>query len=87
MHKIDIVVDTRERALYDDIVRLLSLQKAPAKKLESVEIHFKTLELGDIKVVLSENDTVVRELSMERKTPLNLARTPWEWLMWCAVFC
>ena len=68
MHKIAIVVDTRERALYDDIVRLLSLQKASAKKLESVEIHFKTLELGDIKVVLSDNDTVVRELSMERKT-------------------
>jgi len=68
MHKIVLVVDIRERALYDGILRLLSLQKTPSKNLESVEVHFKSLELGDIKVVLYDNDTVVRELSMERKT-------------------
>jgi len=68
MHTIVLVVDIREKALHDGITRLLSLQKTSSKHLESVVVHFKPLELGDVQVVLYENDTIVRELSLERKT-------------------
>ena len=68
MFRILLLLDTRERALYDCIVGLLAVQKTSSKTLESMELQFKTLELGDIKVVLSKDDTVLREIVIERKT-------------------
>jgi len=59
-----IVVDTREKPLYNNIMQLLAQQT----KAANVRVEVKSLELGDVKLVLSKQDTVLRELVFERKT-------------------
>ena len=57
-----ITVDSHEKALYDSMV---------AQNLEQglgFEVKFGPLELGDIRIVLSGHDGVLRELVFERKT-------------------
>jgi len=61
-----ITVDSHEKALYDSMV---------AQNLEQglgFEVKFGPLELGDIRIVLSTHDSVLRELVFERKTLLDL---------------
>jgi len=59
---ISLVIDSHEKALYDSIV-LQNEQKG-----QGYDVKFAPLELGDIKIVLSVQDRVVRELVFERKT-------------------
>ena len=61
-----ITVDSHEKALYDSMV---------AQNLEQrlgFEVKFGPLELGDIRIVLSGHDGVLRELVFERKTLADL---------------
>jgi len=61
-----ITVDSHEKALYDSMV---------AQNLEQrlgFEVKFGPLELGDIRIVLSTHDSVLRELVFERKTLADL---------------
>jgi ERCC4-type nuclease len=61
-----ITVDSHEKALYESMV---------AQNLEQglgFEVKFGPLELGDIRIVLSGHDGVLRELVFERKTLADL---------------
>jgi len=60
-----LVIDTREKLLHNNIMQLLLAQQ---KTLPNVQVEVRSLELGDIKLVLSKQDTVLRELVFERKT-------------------
>jgi len=68
MFRILVLVDIRERALYDCILALLAAQKPGSKTLQSLEVQFKPLELGDMKITLWDDDAMLREIVIERKT-------------------
>jgi crossover junction endonuclease MUS81 len=60
-----LVIDIREKLLHTNIMQLLLAQQTTSP---NVRVEVRSLDLGDIKLVLSKEDTVLRELVFERKT-------------------
>jgi len=61
---ITVTVDSRESALYASILA----QQATGQHHHRIDVTCQPLELGDVKITLSHQDTVHRELVFERKT-------------------
>jgi len=63
-----LIVDSREKTLHNNILQLLQRQNPPQKTTELIKVHLQPLELGDVKLIFSKDDSVLRELVFERKT-------------------
>ena len=61
---ITVTVDSREGALHASILA----QQATGQHHHRIDVTCQPLELGDVKITLSHQDTVLRELVFERKT-------------------
>lgn len=60
---IKLIIDSREKNLYNNIKeRDLDIYK------NNINIEYLSLELGDIKIIIYDNDEIIRELVFERKT-------------------
>tara|TARA_Y100000389_G_scaffold121879_1_gene119281 strand:+ start:1868 stop:2608 length:741 start_codon:yes stop_codon:yes gene_type:complete len=60
---IKLIIDNREKNLYNNITeRDLDIYK------DNINIEYLNLELGDIKIIIYNNEDIIRELVFERKT-------------------
>ena len=60
---IKLIIDNREKNLYNNInERDLDIYK------NNINIKYLNLELGDIKIIIYNNEEIIRELVFERKT-------------------
>ena len=69
MMRVRLLVDSREKALYTSMAGLV----AASELKKSVDLQSKTLNLGDIQVILEDSEKgVIRDIVVERKTQADM---------------